>query len=350
MAERIRVGIVGAGGNTRARHIPGLRAIEGVEVVSVANRTLESSRRAAQELNIPTAYGNWLDLVEADDTDAIVIGTWPYMHAPVTLATLAAGKHVLCEARMAMNAAEARRMLEEARARPDLVAQVVPAPFTLAVDRTIQRLLAEGYVGDLLAVEMTVTRPEFFDREARLTWRQNADLSGLNALTMGIWYESLMRWVGPASRVLANTRVFVPRRLDAEGTPRTVTIPDHIDVVADLACGAAATMRFSAVTGLGERSDVYLFGSEGTIHYDGLSGALRGGRRGAEGLAPLDVPAEMRGDWRVEEEFVNAIRGLEEVRLTRFEDGVRYMEFTEAVALSAQTGRAVALPLSPERR
>lgn len=346
MVESIRVGLVGAGGNTRARHIPGLRAIEGVEIVSVANRTLESSQRAAEEHGIPTAYGNWLDLVEADDTDAIVIGTWPYMHAPVTIAALASGKHVLCEARMAMNAAEAHRMLDEARSRPDLVAQVVPSPFTFAVDRYIQALLADGYLGELLAVEMTITGGEFVDRQSPLTWRQNPDLSGLNALTLGIWYESLMRWVGPATRVLANARVFVPRRKDADGILRATPIPDHVDILADLAGGAAANLQVSTVTGLSERSDVYLFGSEGTLHFNGLTGTLRGGQRGAQGLEPLEVPAEMRGDWRVEEEFVNAIRGLEEVRLTRFEDGVRYMEFTEAVALSAQTGEAVDLPLA----
>src|SRR3989454_7962268 len=53
------------------------------------------------------------ELVEMDDTNAICIGTWPYLHAPVTIAALARGKHVLCEARMAMNAAEAHARSEE---------------------------------------------------------------------------------------------------------------------------------------------------------------------------------------------------------------------------------------------
>jgi predicted dehydrogenase len=57
------------------------------------------------------------------------------------------------------------------------------------------------------------------------------------------------------------------------------------------------------------------------------------------------VPPDKQGTWRVEEEFVNAIRGKEKVVLTSFEDGVRYMEFTEAVTRSAQTGQAVSLPL-----
>ena len=152
--ETIRVGIVGAGANTRLRHIPGLKAMKGVEVVSVANRSRESGERVARKFGIPTVYDTWRELVEADDTNALCIGTWPYLHCPVTLAALENGKHVLCEARMAMNASEARAMLEAARRRPHLVAQLVPAPHTLKADRAIQALIAEGYVGDLLAVEL----------------------------------------------------------------------------------------------------------------------------------------------------------------------------------------------------
>jgi predicted dehydrogenase len=71
----------------------------------------------------------------------------------------------------------------------------------------------------------------------------------------------------------------------------------------------------------------------------------QGGRRGDKQLQNLRVPPDKQGTWRVEEEFVNAIRGKEKVVLTNFEDGIRYMEFTEAVTRSAQTGQAVSLPL-----
>ena len=72
------------------------------------------------------------------DINAVVIGTWPYMHCELTCAALDAGKHVMCEARMAMNAAEAHTMLQTSRQHPNLVAQIVPSPFTFRVDRTIQ--------------------------------------------------------------------------------------------------------------------------------------------------------------------------------------------------------------------
>ena len=342
----IRVGLVGAGANTRDRHIPGLRAVNGVEIVSVANRSRESGERVAGEFEIPKVYDNWLELVEADDTDAICIGTWPYMHCPITLAALENNKHILCEARMSMTSQEAHAMLAAARRKPHLVAQVVPSPFTLKVDRTIQEHIANGYLGDVLAIEMRVTQNNFIDTEGHLQWRQNRDLSGHNILNMGIWYEALLRWVGPASRVMAMTRVWAQKRRDENGDMQSVTVPDHVDILCDMACGAQAHLRFSAVTGLAPGGEVWLYGSEGTLRLDGPPTlTLSGGRRGDVRLTEIPVPPEKQGEWRVEEEFINAIRGKEKVTHTPLEVGVHYMEFTEAVTRSAQTGQAISLPL-----
>jgi predicted dehydrogenase len=346
----IRVGIVGAGNNTRVRHIPGLQAIEGVEIVSVCNRSRESSQKVADAFHIPKVYEDWRDLVAADDTNAIVIGTWPYMHCEVTCAALDAGKHVMCEARMARNAAEAHTMLKKSQAHPELVAQIVPSPFTLRVDRTIQELIADGYVGDLYAMTVRGITPGFADPTAPLHWRQRQDLSGFNILTMGIWYEAVMRWVGPASRVFARTRIFTAQRRDPEtGTVVTVDVPDHVDIVADLECGAQATYEFSAVCGLAPGSGAWLFGSKGTLHYDQASDKLFAGRQGDKALQEVAVAAEKAGRWRVEEEFVGAIRGQEQIQLTTFADGVKYMEFTEAVHRSAASGQVVSLPLAEFR-
>ena len=338
--ETIRVGVVGAGANTTAQHIPNLQAIEGVEIISVCNRTRESSERVARQFGIPKVYDNWRELVDAPDTNAIVIGTWPYMHCRVTLAALQANKHVMTEARMAMNLREARQMLEAAQARPHLVTQIVPSPFTLKVDNTIQRLLAEGYLGDVLAIEVRAGGT-FIDRESPLHWRQDFDLSGFNTMTLGIWYEAVMRWVGEAKRVTAMGKTFVPMRRDASGNLRAVRIPDHLEVVAEMVCGALAHFQISAVTGLVGGPEVWLFGSEGTLRL--ADGKLSGGRRGDNSLTEIPIPPDEEGRWRVEEEFVNAIRGKEKIRLTTFDDGVKYMEFTEAAIRSMAEGRAIAI-------
>jgi predicted dehydrogenase len=339
MAKPVKIGIVGAGRNTRERHIPGLREIEGVEIVSVSNRTPESSRRAAEQLSIPKAYENWLELVQAPDTDAILIGTWPNLHMPVTVAALEAGKHVLCEARMARDADEAGKMLAAAEARPHLTAQVVPAPFSLGVDATLQRLIAEGYLGELLAVEV-LDRGAFPDRQSPLHWRQDYDLSGTNIMSLGIWYETVMRWVSEAVRVSAMGMTFVKTRLESGGGERrAVRVPDHLDVLAELACGAQAHFGISQVAGLAPASQATLFGEQGTLRF--AAGKLYGGRRSDLSLEEIPIPPGEAGGWRVEAEFIGAIRGEEAVQRTTFTDGLKYMRFTEAVSRSIQEARAV---------
>ena len=72
---------------------------------------------------------------------------------------------------------------------------------------------------------------------------------------------------------------------------------------------------------------------------------LFGGRKSDSNLSEIEIKSELQGSWRVEEEFINAIRGKEAITHTTFEDGVRYMEFTEAVTRSSQSGEKIYLPL-----
>lgn len=124
-----RIGVIGAGANTKLRHIPNLQAssiaiklhipqdertpvtchhlfhhwlqdIPGVHITTVCNRTLGSSRAAAAAFGIPGATSDWKEVINDPSIHAVVIGTWPNMHAMLTIAALEAGKHVLCEARM----------------------------------------------------------------------------------------------------------------------------------------------------------------------------------------------------------------------------------------------------------
>jgi predicted dehydrogenase len=339
----IRVGVIGAGANTRLHHIPKLQAQDGVEIVGVCNRSRASSERVAREFGIPRVYEHWEQVIDDPAIHAIVIGTWPYMHAPITLAALEAGKHVMTEARMACNAAEAHRMLAASLAHPDLVTQIVPAPFSLRVDRTVQRLLREGFLGDLLVVEHVGTGG-WLDREAPMHWRQNRAYSGLNIMMFGIVYEMLMRWVGEAVEVTANGCVFVRKRKGEDGLLHEVHVPDHLDVLATLACGALCHIQQSAVTALRSGVGTWLHGSEGMLHF--YNGILSGARKGDDRMVGIEIPEEEQGGWRVEEEFVRAIRGQEKISHTTFEDGVKYMEFTEAVSRSMAEKCAVGLPLA----
>src|SRR5205814_8945358 len=210
------------------------------------------------------------------------------------------------------------------------------------VDTTMKAVLAGGCVGEVLAVELSARRqPSFVDREALLHWRQDVALSGHNILTMGIWYEAMIRWLGPARRVSAMGKIAVPRRRDERGALREVTVPDHIDILATLAGDAVAHLRFSAVTALGPANEVWIFGSDGTLRLEADAKRLSGARRGERELREIPIPPERRVGWRVEEEFVNAVRGREKVSHTTFEDGVRYTAFTDAVAKRLAEARAL---------
>jgi len=107
--QKIRVGFIGAGANSRKFHVPNLKAQPGVELVAVANRSKESGERVAKEFGIARVHADWREIIQAKDIDAVCIGTWPYTHCEMTLAALDAGKHVLCEARMAMKAGACSR-------------------------------------------------------------------------------------------------------------------------------------------------------------------------------------------------------------------------------------------------
>lgn len=206
MTPSLRVGIVGLGGNTKLRHVPGLLACGGIELAAVCNRRPESTAAAAKEFNIPRQYDHWQDLVADAELDAVVIGTWPYLHCPITVAALDAGKHVLCEARMAMNAAEARAMKEASDRNPRLVAQLVPSPFGLKSHVVVKELLAGGYLGQLREAVVIATNDGLADEHAPLHWRQVAELSGVNMLQLGIVHETVQRWLPPPVRVFAQCR------------------------------------------------------------------------------------------------------------------------------------------------
>jgi len=337
MENRLRIGVIGAGANTREKHIPGFQAIDGVEVVVLANRSEESSRQAAAALGVPRIAQNWEDVVADPEVDAVCIGTWPYLHAPATIAALEAGKHVLCEARMAMNATEAQAMERAAAAKPELVAQVVPAPFTLEHDATVQRLLADE-LGPVRMVRLTHRGNAAADPAAPLNWRQRAGLSGHNIMTMGILFEAAQRWLGPevdVDWVKAGAETFIRERPAGDGEERApVTIPDSLAFVGRYNNGAQLQGDFCSVFAGAPAWFIDVQCENGALHFDILQSKLF---RSVTSGQPQEAPPDPGTDtgWRVEADFVDSIREGAPVRLTSFTDGVRYMRFTDMVWESA---------------
>ena len=331
--EKIRVGIIGAGANTCQNHIPRLQAIEGVEILEVANRTTASAQRVADRFKIPTVRAHWYDVATSENLDAVVIGTWPYLHCEATCLALGSGKHVLCEARMAMDEAEARKMLKTSYEHSDCVAQLVPSPFTLRVDQTLLEFIDEKMLGETLHFEFSFHSSSLASSDGSLHWRRNKKYSGTNIMVLGIVYESLLRWFGPAKSVNAQARFITQRALDPDsGQEADMEIPDFLRIQMEMKNGILGSLSMSEYDLHADPPHIKIFGKGGALHYEfKADGKLLYGSKNDSKMKEVLIPPGKEGQWRVEQEFIHAIRGQEEIQYTTFTTGVEYMKFTEAV-------------------
>jgi predicted dehydrogenase len=112
--KTIRLGLVGVGAAAQINHIPAIKKCEGLELVALCDRDPEKSSRVAQKFQIARSHERFEDLVADEEIDAIDICTPNFLHAPMAIAALEAGKHVLCERPFARNAAEAEAMVKAA--------------------------------------------------------------------------------------------------------------------------------------------------------------------------------------------------------------------------------------------
>jgi len=332
--RQLRIGFIGAGANTRKMHIPGFHKLENVELSVVANRTLESAEKVAKQEGIKRAVADWRTVVEDPAVDAVCIGTWPYLHAEATLAALEQGKHVLCEARMACNLEEARRMLAAAQAAPHLVAQLVPAPFSLDFDQTIREMVRKGELGDLLEVRVVHTGGQSADANAAMSWRQDKALSGHNILSMGIMHETVQRWVEDDPEwLMADAAIFQTQRSYPDSTAlQTIEVPDSVSILGRFEkTKARLVYHFSGVESGKPRMEFRINGSKGSLRFDVFQLGLYFAKAGEAEEKKLTLRRDQSKGWQVEADFVQSIRQGTPVTLTAFEQGVRYMTFTEMV-------------------
>ena len=338
----VRVGIIGAGSVARNRHLPGLMAIPNVKVLAVCNRNRETAERVATEFDVPRVVTNWRDVVAMDDIDSVVIAAPPYLHCEATCAALEADKHVLCQARMAMNVAEARQMLAAAR-QIDRVATLVPSPVAISADIYIRQLLDEGYLGQPYFVNVRQLGVMYADPSTPLHWRQTPEISGANILSVGFFNEVIQRWLGDTVQVMAHGTISIPQRTDPQtGATRPVEYPDTLAISAQMANGAQAVYLFSEVAHHAGEMRIEMYGSEGTLVWDEGAGQLFGARAHDTALQPLLVPDDLWREWHVEADFIADIREGRRVSTT-FDDGLKYMIFTETARQSAATGREITL-------
>lgn len=339
-SKKIRIGIIGAGGIVRQRHLPGLLAIPQAQVVAVCNSRQETALQVQKDFNIPEVMTDWAEMIERPDLDAIWIGTPPYLHAPITISALEAGKHVFCQARMAMNLTEAREMLAAAQARPNLITMLCPPPHGMKHGRFFQKLLREGYAGEIHHFRLQALNAAWADPLAPAHWRQRVELNGLNALSIGIYAEVLGRWLGYPRRLHAQMKVAIPKR-----GGYVVHAPDITQIIGQWPGGIVGTLEWSGLAQFAPHEKLEIYGMDGTLIYDFTTDQIFGGRRGDSALQELPVPADWVSEWTVEKDFINAVLTGSHPEPS-FETGVEYMQFTEAAHRSARGGHASELPLA----
>ena len=346
--QPVRIGLIGAGTIFRDRHLPNLKALPQVRLVTVANRSEASSSHAAEQFGIEGIDSSWQSLIERDDLDAVMVGTWPYMHRDISVAVLGAGKHLFCQARMAMDLAEARDMLAAADSHPQQVAVICPPGTRMPYEAFIKNQIESGRLGRITLVEM-ISRSGFNLNTQEVMWREQREYSGKQALFMGIFAETINAWLGPYQTLIAQTATPIAEKTD-HGRPVIIEIPQIITITGKLENGALIVeQHHGLVTDTSSPLDqLTIWGTEGTLrcNFDGpvLEMAASGGT-----LEPVTVASQMQRPWRVEADFVDAVRAAmagqpwSKGGSPDFAEGLLYMQKVEAVHLSVATGKAVEL-------
>ncbi|MDQ3199176.1 MAG: Gfo/Idh/MocA family oxidoreductase [Verrucomicrobiota bacterium] len=327
--HKLLVGIVGAGEIVKRRHLPALQRHPDVEVVAICNSSYESADKFCRE-NAPhaTPMQNWAELLGMADLDIIWIGTPPYMHSAVTVSALEAGKHVFCQARMAMDLTEAEEMLAVSRRLPELVTMLCPPPHGMRGDLLVQKILAEGAIGIPHHLRLQSLNSLFLDPDAPPHWRQRAEISGLNTLTLGIYAEVLQHWFGEITGVFARGKIVQPMRQGYE-----VLIPDELNVLCTFASGIEGVLEFSGIDAHAPADRLEVYGDLGTFTYDFGSDVVHGGRIGEPALHVVELTKDLETNWHVEDDFIAAVKSRGRIQPhPSFEDGVRYMRVVQAVA------------------
>lgn len=347
MSEHGRLGVafIGAGGICEQRHLPALAKFPEVELISVCNRSLESSRRVREKWGFRDALQDWRQVLDQQDVDVVFIGAWPYVHREFAVAALAAGKHVFCQARMCMNAEEATAMVAAAAAHPELVNMICPSPHRVRWERTVKNLLGTGAIGDLKSVVVASANAANCDPD-NISWREQAKFSGLNILQVGIFAETLNAWCGSYDALAATTRIYLREKRDPQGKPITIDVPQVVSIAGTLAGGAIASEHHSGLACGYERSEILLMGSAGSCTVDLLAQQVLLHQTNAEKSATIVVDS-VGDQWQVERQFITAVlaarRGAPWRVSPDFAEASAYMRKLQAIHDSAAQSRIVQL-------
>ncbi len=274
--SRVGVGVIGVGGISSYVHLPGLRLCPQAEIVALCDTNRDLLRERGAEYGVSDLVTDYQELLHLPAVDAVVIATPTVLHAPITLATVAAGKHVLVEKQLAMDYAEAATMYEAAeragvRHMTAFTYRFVPAM------RYLKHLLGAGTIG--LPRHVRVARLQDWP-EVDIGWRQRKGLAGSGEVgDMGAHRIDFCHdLIGPIASVVSLTRTFVPERRGRDGALVPTDVEDFAAIIAEFAPGVGvsegtvASFDLSKLTkgrGMGGQGvdDFEVYGTEGTLIY-----------------------------------------------------------------------------------
>ena len=368
MAEKIRLGLIGASvsGTWSSRsHLPAVRASGDIELTAVCTTRADSAEKARQAYGARLAFDDYRQMVASPEIDAVAVVVRVPSHYAPTRAALDAGKHVYCEWPLGRTTAEAVELAALAKAKGLVTAVGLQARVDPAV-MYLKELVEAGYVGDVMAIRVSLLREGVLIRPSNRTWQRDAEL-GANTLTIanGHTIDAMRFAVGDLARLSAVVATQAKQWLDTgANTWVDVTSPDNILVSGRLANGAVASVHIGAIPFAGSGYRMEIYGRDGTLVASGedspqLSAvSLHGAQRGNT-LTPLPVPERFRfatpgtpvGEaanvGQMYALFAQAIRdraiGDDDGRVPDFATAVGLHRLVDAIKQASDSGLAVAV-------
>lgn len=256
----VRVGVIGAayGG---VSHLPTFAALPEYEVVAVATSRAETARAAADRFGVARAYRGYEALCADPDVDLVCVATRPSLHAEMVLAALEAGKHVFCEAPLAVSVAEAEVLCAAARRAGRVAVVGMQSRFAGGVSR-LRELVRDGWLGTLENVHATAFYPTFTREEAvrGSGWCGDASNGASSLRVHGLHTADIVRWLfgefGEVGGVVATRR-------PAWGAVSVSSVDSG--VIVGSVGGAPCSIHTSWVARFGGGWRLELHGSEGYL-------------------------------------------------------------------------------------
>lgn len=251
MNPKVRWGILSTANIGPTKVIPAMQRGEWTEVTAISSRDLGKARQTAERLGIPRAYGSYEELLADGDIDAIYNPLPNHLHVPWTIKAAEAGKHVLCEKPISMNAAEARRLID-VRDRTRVKIQEAFMVRTHPQWLNARELVKSGRIGELRAITGFFS---YFNRDPN-NIRNKPEIGGGALMDIGCYPITMSRFIFAAEplRVLAS----VERDLEM-GTDRLMS------AILDFPAGQAS---FTCSTQLASYQRMQLCGTHGRIEIE----------------------------------------------------------------------------------